>query len=67
MLPPGRLERRQALSVIRWRDVDGRESWGHALPAAQAEALLRAFERQFPVLTFWLEVPPALDDRVRYR
>lgn len=64
----GQAERRQpGLAVIRWRNADGTESAGHPLPRAHAEALLRAFERQYPVPTFWLEVPPALDDTARYR
>src|SRR5262245_66442695 len=60
-------DRRQAsLVVIRWKDVDGSESAGHPLPRAHAEALLRAFQGQYPQPTFWLEVPPALDATYRY-
>ena len=66
-LPPGQPERRQpALALIRWKNRDGSEGTGHPLPRAHAEALLRAFEQQFPVPTYWLEVPPALaDERIR--
>ena len=61
-------ERRQAgLAVIRWKNVDGSESAGHPLPRAQAEAVVRALAEQYPQSTFWLEVPPALDDTQRYR
>jgi len=64
----GQPERRQSnLAVIRWKNVDGTESAGHPLPWAHAEALVRAFARQYPGTTFWLEVPPALDDTHRYR
>jgi hypothetical protein len=49
-----------ALAVIRWKHADGTEAAGHPLPRAQAEALLKAFEAQFPEPTFWLDVPPAL-------
>jgi hypothetical protein len=49
-----------ALAVIRWKHADGTESAGHPLPRAHAEALLRAFQEQFPGPTFWLEVPAAL-------
>src|SRR5262245_42868572 len=63
----GQPDRRQSgLVVIRWKDVDGTESSGHPLPRAHAEALLRAFQGQYPQPTFWLEVPPALDDTHRY-
>jgi hypothetical protein len=59
--PPGQPDRRQSgLLVIRWRNLDGTESGGHPLPRAQAEALLRAFQDQFPRPRYWLEVPPAL-------
>jgi hypothetical protein len=51
-----------ALAVIRWRHADGTEAAGHPLPREHAEALLRAFEEQFPLPTFWLEIPPALSD-----
>jgi hypothetical protein len=51
-----------ALAVIRWKNADGTEAAGHPLPRAHAEALLRAFEAQFPVPTFWLEVPSPLQD-----
>ena len=61
-------ERRQSnLAVIRWKDVDGTESCGHPLPRAHAEALIKAFVGQYPLPTFWLEIPPALDDAIRYR
>jgi hypothetical protein len=61
-------DRRQSnLAVICWKNGDGTESSGHPLPRAHAEALLRAFVVQYPVPTFWLEVPPALDDTLRYR
>ena len=49
-----------ALAVIRWRNADGTEASGHPLPRPHAEALLRAFQAQFPVPRFWLEVPPLL-------
>ena len=49
-----------ALAVIRWKNADGTESAGHPLPQVHAEALLRAFEAQFPLPTFWLEVPSPL-------
>jgi hypothetical protein len=59
--PPGQPDRRQsALVAIRWRNRDGTESAGHPLPRAHAEALLRAFQDQFPRPSYWLEVPPAL-------
>jgi hypothetical protein len=54
--------RTPALAVIRWKHADGTEAEGHPLPLEHAEALLRAFEEQFPVPTFWLEVPPVLAD-----
>jgi hypothetical protein len=61
-------DRRQSdLAVICWKNVDGTESSGHPLPRAHAEALLRAFVGQYPLPSFWLEVPPALDDTLRYR
>jgi hypothetical protein len=61
-------DRRQSdLLVIHWKSPDGTESSGHPLPRAHAEALLRAFVGQCPLSTFWLEVPPALDDMLRYR
>jgi hypothetical protein len=61
-------DRRQSgLSVIRWKNVDGTESASHPLPRVHAEALLLAFEKQYPLPTFWLEVPPALDEATRYR
>jgi hypothetical protein len=64
----GQPDRRQSnLAVIRWKDVDGTEFGGHPLPRAHAEALLSAFVNQYPLPTFWLEVPPALDDAIRYR
>jgi len=50
------------LALIRWKNADGTEVSGHPLPRPHAEALLRAFEAQFPVPTFWLEVPAALKD-----
>ena len=59
--------RRSSLAVIRWKNADGTEATGHPLPRAHAEALLRAFEKRYPQPTFWLEVPPALDDTHRYR
>jgi hypothetical protein len=63
----GPAERREApLAVIRWRNKDGTEAGGHPLPRQHAEALLRAFQSQFPLPSFWLETPPALDDAVRY-
>ena len=49
-----------ALAVIRWKHADGTEAAGHPLPREHAEALLRAFQAQFPKPTFWLEDPPAL-------
>jgi hypothetical protein len=49
-----------SLAVIRWRNADGTEAAGHPLPRPHAEALLRAFEAQFPEPTFWLEAPSAL-------
>jgi hypothetical protein len=55
------------MAVIRWKNVDGTETAGYPLPRAHAEALLRAFETQYPLPTFWLEVPPALDDKARFR
>ena len=64
----GRSRSRQAdrrppsLAVIRWKHADGTEAEGHPLPLEQAEALMRAFEVQFPVPTFWLEIPPVLAD-----
>ena len=62
------VDRRQSdLAVIRWKNIDGTESSGHPLPRAHAEALLRAFKTQYPSPTFWLEIPPALDDTYRYR
>jgi hypothetical protein len=51
-----------ALAVIRWKHADGTVAEGHPLPRPHAEALLRAFEAQFPVPTFWLDVPVALAD-----
>jgi hypothetical protein len=51
-----------ALAVIRWRNADGTEASGHPLPRTHAEALLRAFQAQFPVPQFWLEVPTHLTD-----
>lgn len=54
-------DRRQSdLAMICWKTADGTESSGHPLPRAHAEALLRAFEGQYPSPSFWLEVPPAL-------
>ena len=56
----GGIEPRQAgLAVIHWKNLDGTEASGQPLPLAHAEALLRAFESQFPRSTFWLETPPA--------
>ena len=55
---PDRRESR--LAVIRWTNPDGTESVGHPLPRAHAEALLLAYQRQFPLPTFWLEIPPPL-------
>ena len=64
----GALDRRQSsLAVIRWKNADGTESAGHPLARPHAEALLRAFARHYPQPTFWLEVPPVLDDTYRYR
>ena len=64
----GAADRRQSsLAVIHWKNVDGTESSGHPLPRPHAEALLRAFVKQYPSPTFWLEIPPALDDAFRYR
>jgi hypothetical protein len=54
--------RPSALAVIHWKHADGTEAEGHPLPRPHAEALLRAFETQFPVPTFWLEDPPLQDD-----
>ncbi len=51
-----------ALAVIRWKHADGTEASSHPLPRPHAEALLRAFEAQFPVPTFWLEVPRTLSN-----
>ena len=51
-----------ALAVIRWKHADGTEAAGHPLPRAHAEALLRAFQAQFPLPTFWREVPFVLLD-----
>jgi hypothetical protein len=48
--------------VIRWKHADGTEASGHPLPRPHAEALLRAFEEQFPVPTFWLETPSPLKE-----
>lgn len=48
--------------MIRWKNPDGSEEAGHPLPRAHAEALLRAFQSQFPVPTFWLEIPATLGD-----
>ncbi len=57
-------ERREsALAMICWKNADGTEWSGHPLPRAHAEALLRAFVGQYPLPTFWLEVPPALRHR----
>jgi hypothetical protein len=56
-----------ALAVIRWKHADGTEAAGHPLPRAHAEALLRAFQAQFPLPTFWLEVPAALSDDPSHR
>ena len=65
---PEQPDRRQSnLVVSRWRDADGTESCGHPLPRAHAEALLKAFVGQYRLPTFWLEIPPALDDAIRYR
>jgi len=63
----GGADRRQPLAEIRWKNADGTVSGGHPLPRAHAEALLRAFMRQYPEPTFWLEVPPALDETIRFR
>ena len=61
-------DRRQSdLAVICWKGADGTQSSGHPLPRAHAEALLRAFVGQYPLPTFWLEMPPALDDSLQYR
>jgi hypothetical protein len=51
-----------SLAVIRWKHADGTEAASHPLPRPHAEALLRAFEAQFPVPTFWLETPLALTE-----
>jgi hypothetical protein len=57
----GTADRRQArLAVIHWTNPDGTESAGHPLPRDHAEALLRAFQKTFPLPTFWLEIPPPL-------
>ena len=59
----GGVDRRTAgLAVIHWKSLDGTEASGHPLALAHAEALLRAFQSQFPLPLFWLETPPALDD-----
>lgn len=59
--------RHSDLAVICWKGADGTQSSGHPLPRAHAEALLRAFVGQYPLPTFWLEVPPALDVSLQYR
>jgi hypothetical protein len=50
-----------AARVKRLESADGCAFW--TFP----HALLRAFIGQYPEPTFWLEVPPALDDTFRYR
>lgn len=59
--------RHSDLAVICWKSADGTQSSGHPLPRAHAEALLRAFEGQYPLPTFWLEIPPVLDVSLQYR
>jgi hypothetical protein len=51
------------LLVVRWRNGDGTQSAGCALPAAHADALCRAFQAFYPRQSFWVEPPPAFASR----
>jgi hypothetical protein len=51
------------LMVVRWRNEDGTQSAGCALPPEHAKALAVAFQHFYPRQEFWVEPPPAFAHR----